>query len=412
MDTAITYVQARQILDSRGNPTLETDVKLADGSTGRASVPSGASTGSHEAYELRDSEDPAYNFHGVTRAVSAVNNIIFPALKDTSGVNQSEVDRLLISLDGTENKHYLGANAILSVSLAVARAGAMYTQLPLFRYLGGLLKNRMPVPMMNVLNGGSHADNHLDVQEFMLVPHGFSRFADALRAGVECFHCLKDILTRRGLSTAVGDEGGFAPKLHHTREALDILMESLVLSGYEVGTQISLALDMAASGLFHQGKYHLDGAILSRTELLEVCQQWVRDYPVISLEDPCAEDDWSGWELITKKMGMCIQIVGDDLFVTNPARISQGITRSCANCVLIKPNQIGTLSESLCAVQLARDAGYKVIISHRSGETTDTFISDLAVAVGAAMIKAGSVSRGERVAKYNRLLRIEEQCSD
>ncbi len=413
--TTIVDIEARQILDSRGNPTVEAEATLEDGSQGRAAVPSGASTGEHEAAELRD-EDPArFIGKGVARAVANVVDEIAPELVGEDAVEQILIDRLLLELDGTPNKSRLGANAILAVSLAVAKAAAESLGLPLYRYLGGPMACVLPVPLMNVLNGGAHADNTLDIQEFMIVPAGLPSFSEALRAGVETFHALKSILTDRGLATAVGDEGGFAPNVDTNEEALELLLEATEKAGYHPGEDIFLALDVAASELFQNGEYVLKksgGTRLSADALIERYCQWVERYPVISIEDGLDENDWKGWEKLTETLGEEVQLVGDDLFATNETRLREGIEKGIANSILIKLNQIGTLTETLEVVELAHRSGLTSVISHRSGETEDTTIADLAVATGAGQIKTGSASRSDRVAKYNQLLRIEEELSD
>ncbi len=413
--TTIVDIEARQILDSRGNPTVEAEATLEDGSQGRAAVPSGASTGEHEAAELRD-EDPArFIGKGVARAVANVVDEIAPELVGEDAVEQILIDRLLLELDGTPNKSRLGANAILAVSLAVAKAAAESLGLPLYRYLGGPMACVLPVPLMNVLNGGAHADNTLDIQEFMIVPAGLPSFSEALRAGVETFHALKSILIDRGLATAVGDEGGFAPNVETNEEALELLLEATEKAGYHPGEDIFLALDVAASELFQNGEYVLKksgGTRLSADALIERYCQWVERYPVISIEDGLDENDWNGWEKLTEALGEEVQLVGDDLFATNETRLRKGIEKGIANSILIKLNQIGTLTETLEVVELAHRSGLTSVISHRSGETEDTTISDLAVATGSGQIKTGSASRSDRVAKYNQLLRIEEELSD
>jgi enolase len=413
--TTILTIEARQILDSRGYPTVEADVMLEGGGFGRASVPSGASTGEHEAVELRDGDAETYGGKGVAQAVSNVMDQIAPELVGEDALEQVLIDRLLIELDGTENKGRLGANALLAVSLATARAAADSLDLPLFRYLGGPMANLLPVPFMNVVNGGAHANNNLDVQEFMLVPSGLPSFAEALRAGVETFHALKSILEKRGLATSVGDEGGFAPNLKSNDEALSLLIEAIDQAGYRPGEDIFLALDVAASELYENNHYVMkksDGAKLDASELTAMYTGWVEQYPIVSIEDGLDENDWRGWEQLTSELGNKVQLVGDDLFVTNAARFQQGIDRSVANSILIKLNQIGTLTETMEVVDLAHKSGYKTMISHRSGETEDTTIADLAVATGSGQIKTGSASRSDRVAKYNRLLRIEELLFD
>lgn len=412
---AIDLCIAREILDSRGNPTVEVEVGLEDGSIGRAAVPSGASTGAHEAIELRDGDEDRYNGKGVLRAVEAVNETIGPELSESSidALNQADIDALLVELDGTPDKSKLGANALLGVSLAVAKAAAESAGLPLWTYLGGTNAKILPVPMMNVLNGGRHADNNVDFQEFMVVPVGFERFSDGLRAGVEVFHSLKRVLHQRKMSTAVGDEGGFAPDLKSNEEALSVLMEAVDNAGYTAGEDIVFALDPAATEIYDKktGKYELkgEGRSLTAKEMVDFWADWVSRYPIISIEDGFAEDDWEGWKMVTERIGDELQLVGDDLFVTNPKRLRRGIETGCANAILIKLNQIGTLTETLDTMALAARAGYASVVSHRSGETEDTTIADLVVATGAGQIKTGSACRTDRIAKYNQLLRIEEQ---
>lgn len=410
----IEEVWAREILDSRGNPTVEVEVVLEDGVVGRAAVPSGASTGTHEAVELRDGDKGRFGGKGVLKAVEHVNNEIAAEIVGLNALEQREIDRTLIELDGTENKSHLGANAILGVSLAVARAAAEWVGLPLYRYIGGVGANLLPVPLMNVLNGGRHADNNLDLQEFMIVPVGAPTFADALRMGAEVYHSLRRILHERGLSTAVGDEGGFAPYLEANEEALKLLVAAIESAGYKPGEDVALALDPAANEFFRDGSYYLEGEgrRLTAAEMTEYYADLIGRYPIISLEDGLAEEDWEGWEDLTRRLGKTVQLVGDDIFVTNPQRLSRGISFGVANSILIKLNQIGTLTETLDTIALARRAGYSTVISHRSGETEDTFIADLAVATGAGQIKTGAPCRTERVAKYNQLLRIEEQLGD
>lgn len=410
----IEEVWAREILDSRGNPTVEVEVVLEDGVVGRAAVPSGASTGTYEAVELRDGDKERFGGKGVLKAVEHVNNEIAAEIVGLNALEQREIDRTLIELDGTENKSRLGANAILGVSLAVARAAAEWVGLPLYRYLGGVGANLLPVPLMNVLNGGRHADNNLDLQEFMIVPVGAPTFADALRMGAEVYHSLRRILHERGLNTAVGDEGGFAPYLEANEEALKLLVAAIESAGYRPGEDVALALDPAASEFFRDGSYYLEGEgrRLTAAEMTEYYADLIGRYPIVSLEDGLAEEDWEGWEDLTRRLGKTVQLVGDDIFVTNPQRLSRGISLGVANSILIKLNQIGTLTETLDTIALARRAGYSTVISHRSGETEDTFIADLAVATGAGQIKTGAPCRTERVAKYNQLLRIEEQLGD
>ncbi|HEV8481329.1 MAG TPA: phosphopyruvate hydratase [Candidatus Eisenbacteria bacterium] len=413
--TLIRTVLAREILDSRGNPTLEVDVLLESGATGRAAVPSGASTGEHEANELRDGDPTRYRGKGVQQAVENVNERIAPEILGEDARDQVLIDRLLIELDGTPNKSNLGANAILGVSLACANASAHAMELPLFRYLGGTNARVLPVPLMNVVNGGAHADNNVDLQEFMLVPHGFERFSDALRAGVEVFHALHGVLRGRKLSTGVGDEGGFAPDLESNEAALKLLMEAIEKSGYEAGEQISLAVDAAASEFYKDGRYVLageGGRALSASDLVEHYAGWCSRYPIVSIEDGISENDWDGWVALTERLGDRVQLVGDDVFVTNPARLAMGLERGAANAILIKLNQIGTLTETLDTMEMARSAAYANVVSHRSGETEDTTIADLAVATNCGQIKTGSASRSERMAKYNQLLRIEEILGD
>ncbi|MBI2155662.1 MAG: phosphopyruvate hydratase [Candidatus Rokubacteria bacterium] len=410
--SAITGVYAREILDSRGHPTIEVEVQLESGSWGRAAVPSGASTGKREAVELRDGDAQRYRGKGVRQAVRNVEETIAPELEGQEAAEQAAVDQALLELDGTPNKSGLGANAILAVSLAVARAAADDAGLPLYAYLGGVGGRLMPVPMLNVLNGGVHADNGLDFQEFMLVPAGADSFAGALRMGVEIFHTLKDLLRERGLATGVGDEGGFAPDLPNNTAALDLFLAAIERAGYRAGAEVMLALDVAASEFADgPGRYrlHREGVVLSSEELVARYEALCDRYPIVSIEDGLGEDDVAGWETLTRRLGGRVQLVGDDLFVTNPAIIQQGIQNGLANAVLIKVNQVGTLTETLEAIELAKRAGYGTIVSHRSGETEDTFVADLAVAVNAGQIKTGSVARGERTAKYNQLLRIEEE---
>ncbi|HEV2732019.1 MAG TPA: phosphopyruvate hydratase [Terriglobales bacterium] len=410
--TNISDIHAREVLDSRGNPTVEAEVTLADGSHGCAIVPSGASTGEHEAVELRDGDNNRYLGKGVLKAVENVNGEIADALANFDAADQRALDQKMIELDGTENKSRLGANAILAVSMAAARAVAACYEFPLFRYLGGAAANILPVPMMNILNGGAHADNNVDFQEFMVMPVGAESFSEALRWGVEVFHTLKGVLKKRGYNTAVGDEGGFAPSVRSNVEAIEVVLEAIQQAGYKPGEEIAIALDPAASEFYQDGKYVFkksDKSSKSSDDMVRFWSKWVNDYPIVSLEDGLAEDDWDGWATLTKELGGKIQLVGDDLFVTNVKRLQEGIDRGVANSILIKVNQIGTVSESLDAIDLARRNGYTSVISHRSGETEDTFIADLAVATGAGQIKTGSASRTDRVAKYNQLLRIEEE---
>jgi enolase len=409
--TEIRAVRAREILDSRGNPTVEAEVLLAGGGFGRAASPSGASTGALEAIELRDGGD-RFGGKGVSRAVTAVNETIAPAVARLDATHQQEVDRVMLDLDATPNKASLGANAILAVSLATARAAASQLGLPLFRYLGGPGARLLPVPMLNVLNGGAHAANSVDIQEFMIVPGGLPSFAEGLRAGVEVYHALKKVLGGRGLSTNVGDEGGFAPNLPTNRAALELLVEAIDVAGYELGGEIALALDVAASEFHQEGHYRFEGAEKSAGDMIEYLAQLVDDFPLVSIEDGLAEDDWEGWIELTKRLGRGVQLVGDDLFVTNAEILAQGIERGAANAVLVKVNQIGTLSETLATMEMAAQASYGRMVSHRSGETEDSFIAHLAVATNAGQIKTGAPARGERTAKYNQLLRIEEALGE
>ncbi|MFQ6082468.1 MAG: phosphopyruvate hydratase [Candidatus Aminicenantia bacterium] len=404
-------IRAREILDSRGNPTIQTEVELESGIIGQASIPSGASTGKYEALELRDKDEKRYLGKGVLKAVSNVNEIIAPRLKGMKAAHQRAIDQSMIELDGTKNKQKLGANAILSVSLAVAKAGALSMGMPLYRYLGGINACQLPVPLINILNGGSHADNNVDIQEFMIVPVRVQSFREAVRISTEVFHNLKILLKKNGLGTAVGDEGGFAPNLKSNEQAIEFILESIIRAGYTPGNQIYLALDVAASELFENGKYFFkksDGSEKSSEKLIEFYTTLIDKYPVISIEDGLAEDDWAGWEKLTRALSTRIQLVGDDIFVTNPEKLDQGIKRKIANSILIKLNQIGTLTETIDTIEMAKKASYTTIISHRSGETEDTFIADAAVGLNTGQIKTGSLSRSERVAKYNRLLKIEE----
>ena len=410
--TVIESVFAREILDSRGNPTVEAEVVLEDGARGRAAVPSGASTGEREAVELRDGDKKRYLGKGVAKAVAAVNDALAGQVTGEDALDQALVDELMIELDGTDSKKRLGANAILAVSLAVAKAAAEASGLPLYRYVGGVNARVLPVPFMNIINGGAHADNKLDPQEFMIVPHGFEQFSEALRAGVEVFHHLKAILKKKGESTAVGDEGGFAPDLDSSEEALEAILDAVGAAGYKAGAQISLALDVAASELWDGKKYVFKksgGAVKSSDQMVAMYEKWVKAYPVLSIEDGVGEKDWTGWAALTKALGAKVQLVGDDLFVTNPKILAEGIDKGIGNSILIKVNQIGTLTETLDCVALAGRAGYTCMMSHRSGETEDATIADLAVATGCGQIKTGSASRTDRVAKYNQLLRIEEE---
>ncbi|MFI9451683.1 phosphopyruvate hydratase [Amycolatopsis sp. NPDC052450] len=408
----IEQVGAREILDSRGNPTVEVEVALDDGTLARAAVPSGASTGEHEAVELRDGDTGRYNGKGVERAVAAVLDEIGPDLVGTDAVDQRIVDQKLVDLDGTPDKGRLGANAILGVSLAVAKAAADSAELELFRYLGGPNAHVLPVPMLNILNGGAHADTDVDIQEFMIAPIGAESFREALRWGTEVYHSLKSVLKGRGLATGLGDEGGFAPSLKNNREALDLILQAIEKAGYAPGRDVALALDVAATEFYSDGAYTFEGAKKSAEQMSAYYAELLRDYPLVSIEDPLSEDDWDGWVQLTAEVGEKVQIVGDDLFVTNPDRLEEGITRRAANALLVKVNQIGTLSETLDAISLATSYGYKSMMSHRSGETEDTFIADLAVATGVGQIKTGAPARGERIAKYNQLLRIEETLAD
>ena len=413
MSTVIVDVVAREILDSRGNPTIEVDVLLDDGTTGRGAVPSGASTGAYEAVELRDADANRYKGKGVTMAVENVEEQIAPEILGFDALDQVGVDMTMIDLDGTPNKGKLGANAILGVSMAVARAAARSLDMPLYRYLGGAAARLLPVPMMNILNGGKHADNNMDIQEFMVMPVGATDFAGALRMGAEVFHTLKGVLKKKGMNTAVGDEGGFAPNLGSNEEALAVIVEAIQAAGYKPGEEIALAIDAAATEFYKDGKYVLagEGVSYSAAEMIEYYAGMADKYPIISIEDGLAEDDWEGWKKLTEKLGHRVQIVGDDLFVTNTQRLARGIEGGVANSILIKLNQIGTVTETLEAIEMAKQAGYTAVVSHRSGETEDTFIADLAVAVNAGQIKTGAPSRTDRVAKYNQLLRIEEELS-
>ncbi len=418
MTTAIRDIRAREILDSRGNPTVEAEVLLEDGSLGRASVPSGASTGTREAVELRDGDPARYGGKGVLKAVGHVRGEIRDALIGRDASDQAALDRMMIELDGTPNKSRLGANAILAVSLAAAHAVASARGVPLHEHIAALAgvgeRQPLPVPLMNILNGGAHADNRVDIQEFMIVPLGAPGFAEAVRYGAEVFHALKAVLRARGLATGVGDEGGFAPDLPSNAAALDVILEAIRHAGFEPGREVALALDVAASELHREGRYHLaaEGRELDIDGMVGLLAGWVEAYPIVSIEDGMAEDDWEGWRTLTEALGGRVQLVGDDLFVTNTAILREGIERGVANAILIKPNQIGTLTETLEAIALAREAGYAAIVSHRSGETEDTTIADLAAATTATQIKTGSLSRSERVAKYNRLLRIEEALGE
>jgi len=410
MSISIEAVHARQILDSRGNPTVEVDVELEDGTLGRAAVPSGASTGVHEAHEQRDGDKSRFLGKGVTKAVEAVNEHLGPAIVGMDVTDQAGIDKVMIDLDGTPNKSRLGANAILGCSLAAAHAAARVSYLPLFRYLGGVGARYLPAPMMNIINGGAHADNAVDVQEFMIMPLGFDNFSDALRCGVEIFHHLKKVLSERGLNTAVGDEGGFAPNLESNQAAIDLILTAIEKAGYRPEEQVKIALDVASTEFFDakKGTYKLEGKELSSAEMVGWLAGLVEKYPICSIEDGCAEDDWDGWKQLTDAVGSKIQLVGDDLFVTNVKRLQEGIDKGIANSILVKVNQIGTLTETIDAVQLAQRNGYTAVMSHRSGETEDTTIADLAVALSTGQIKTGSASRTDRICKYNQLLRIEE----
>ena len=407
----ITEVYAREILDSRGNPTIEVEVCLEDGSVGRAAVPSGASTGAHEAVELRDDDKNRYLGKGVTKAVDNVNDVIAEALIGLEATRQVEIDEMLIRLDGTPNKGKLGANAILGVSMAVAKAAAASVGLPLYLYLGGVYAQELPVPMMNILNGGQHADNNVDIQEFMIMPVGAASFSEALRMNAEIYHGLKALLNAKGLGTGLGDEGGFAPNLKSNEEAIEVILEAVKKAGYKPGEDIMIALDVAASEFYKDGKYQMEGEGLVKTsnQMVDYLAALCEKYPIVSIEDGLAEDDWKGWKALTKKLGTKVQLVGDDLFVTNEERLLEGIKNDTANAILIKVNQIGTLTETFNAIETAKRAGYTCIISHRSGETEDTTLADIAVAVNAGQIKTGAPARTDRVAKYNQLLRIEEE---
>jgi len=411
MTTTIEKVRAREILDSRGTPTIEVDVLLTGGATGRAAVPSGASTGAHEAVELRDGDESRYKGKGTTKAVKNVNAVIAGKIKGMDAPDQVAVDRLMINLDGTDNKGDLGANAILGVSLAVAKAAAAAAGLPLYRYIGGACANILPVPMMNILNGGKHADWNIDLQEFMIMPLGAPNFREALRMGSEIFQTLKGVLKQKGLNTNVGDEGGFAPSLKTNEEACEVIIDAIEKAGYKPGKQVFLALDPASTEFFEDGQYNLraEGTTKTSEEMVAYYTELVKKYPICSIEDGLAEDDWTGWQLMTKKLGKTIQLVGDDLYVTNTRRLEQGIKLNASNSILIKLNQIGTLTETLEAIEMASSAGWTAVVSHRSGETEDTTIADLVVATGTGQIKTGSVCRTDRICKYNQLLRIEEQ---
>ena len=407
-NSAIKSITAREILDSRGNPTVEVDVQLEDGSWARAAVPSGASTGAFEAAELRDGGS-RYLGKSVSGAVENVRTKIAPVLIGHDGLDQKGLDEKMIALDATVNKSSLGANAILGISLAVARAAAVSKKLPFYRFIGGEKATLLPIPMMNILNGGAHADTNVDIQEFMIAPIGAPTFKEGLRYGAEIYQSLKSVLKKRGLATSIGDEGGFAPNLESNRAALDLIIEAVEKAGYKMGSDIGLAMDVAATEFYKDGSYHFEGSNLSATEMINYYQGLLDSYPLLSIEDPLSEDDWSGWADITKAMGASVQLVGDDLFVTNPTRLAQGISQGCANALLVKVNQIGTLTETLAAVDMAHKAGYRSMMSHRSGETEDTTIADLSVAALCGQIKTGAPARSERVAKYNQLLRIEEE---
>jgi enolase len=411
--SSIVDIHGRQILDSRGNPTVEVDVTLVDGSFGRAAVPSGASTGIHEAWELRDGDPKAFLGKGVTKAVANVNDTLARELSGMDALDQAGIDQRMIELDGSENKKNLGANAILGISLAVAHAAAEHCGLPLYKYLGGPGARLLPAPMMNIINGGAHADNAVDVQEFMVMPLGFDSFSAALRAGVETFHQLKKVLKAKNLNTAVGDEGGFAPDLKSNGEAIDLILEAIQQAGYKPGEQIAIALDVAATELFDAKKkvYSIDGREIDSRGMVDFLAGWVEKYPICSIEDGCSEDDWEGWKLLSDRLRNRVQLVGDDIFVTNTKRLQRGIDEGVANSILIKVNQIGTLTETIEAIQLATRNGYTSIASHRSGETEDATLADLAVAMGTGQIKTGSASRTDRLAKYNQLLRIEEDLA-
>jgi enolase len=411
MSSTIIDIRGRQILDSRGNPTVEVDVTLEDGSFGRAAVPSGASTGVHEALELRDDDKTHFLGRGVLKAVSNVNDLIADEIIGYDALDQTAVDQRMLELDGTENKNKFGANAILGVSIAVAKAAASYTGQVLYRYLGGVSARLLPAPMMNVINGGAHADNKVDVQEFMVMPLGFTSFTEAIRCGCEVFHSLKSVLKKAKYSTNVGDEGGFAPDLQSNEEALKCLVEAIGSAGYEAGKQVYIAMDCASSEYYDEKKktYTIDGKPLKSSEVVDLLAEWCKKYPIVSIEDGCDQDDWEGWKLLTDKLGKTVQLVGDDLFVTNTKRLQKGIDDGIANSILIKVNQIGSLTETIEAIQLAHRNGYSSISSHRSGETEDATIADLAVALGTGQIKTGSASRTDRMAKYNQLIRIEEE---
>lgn len=410
--SAIMDVYAREILDSRGTPTVEVEVVLESGTMGRAAVPSGASTGVHEAVELRDGDKERYQGKGVLQAVKNVNELIAEEIIGYSVFDQVEIDELMLEIDGTPNKGKLGANAILGVSMAVAKAAAEELGVPLYKYLGGFAARELPVPMMNILNGGKHADNNVDIQEFMILPVGAPSFREALRMGTEVYHSLKTVLKNKKLSTAVGDEGGFAPDLKSNEEALQVIMEAIDMAGYKAGEEVFLGMDVASTELYTDGKYHLDGKALSSSELIAYYEALVNKYPIITIEDGMSEDDWDGWKELTEKLGKNIQLVGDDLFVTNTERLAEGIEKGIGNSILVKVNQIGTLTETFATMEMAKRAGYTCVVSHRSGETEDATIADIAVAVNAGQIKTGAPARTDRVAKYNQLLRIEDELCD
>ncbi len=414
MGLSIDDVIAREILDSRGNPTIEVDVILEDGSQGRASVPSGASTGAHEAMELRDGDKGRYGGKGVLTAIDNVNDKISPEIIDLDATDQRSIDLRMIDMDGTDNKNNLGANAILAVSLAVAKAASTSLGLPLYQYIGGVNAHMLPVPMLNILNGGKHADSNVDLQEFMVMPVGAETFSEALRMGSEIFHALRKVLKGRDLATAYGDEGGFAPNLSSNEEAIEVIVEAIAQAGFQAGEDVYLAIDCAATELFEDGKYNLrgEGRVLTGPEIVDYYARWVDKYPILSIEDGCAEDDWDTWKLLTDRIGGHVQLVGDDLFVTNTVRLERGIQAGTTNSILIKVNQIGTLTETLNAIEMAKRAGYTAVISHRSGETEDSTIADIVVATNAGQIKTGAPNRTDRVAKYNQLLRIEEELGD
>ncbi|MFH1613196.1 MAG: phosphopyruvate hydratase [bacterium] len=410
--STIVEIKAREVLDSRGNPTVEVDVILESGIYGRAIVPSGASTGIYEALELRDGDKKRYNGKGVLKAIDNIKNIIASNIIGMDVLQQKKIDKTMLNLDGTENKSKLGANAILGVSLACVKAGAIFSGLPLYQYIGGVNANELPVPMMNILNGGAHADNNVDIQEFMIVPAGACSFSSALQIGTEVFHSLKKVLKDKGLNTSVGDEGGFAPNLKSNTEAIEVILEAIQKAGYIAGKDVFLALDSAASSFYKDGNYNFENQKRTSSEMIEFYENLVNKYPIISIEDGLEEEDWDGWLELTKKLGKKIQIVGDDLFVTNMKKLKKGIEKNITNSILIKVNQIGSLSETLECIEMAKKAGYTTVISHRSGETEDTTIADISVAVNAGQIKTGSLSRTDRIAKYNQLLRIEEDLGD